>query len=80
MTAVVKNGVLRLPKTTSSVARVLQQANQKAKEHRWRKVFIIGEGPHGYTLSNSKMRYYELIGFIEYGKKLIIDEAASDNI
>lgn len=70
--------IIRLPKVTTSAQLALQKANQAAKSHRWRKVFIIGEGPHGYLISNSKMKYYELIGFIEYAKKIIIDECGDE--
>lgn len=70
--------ILRLPKVTTSVERTLQKVNDASKEHRWKKIFVIGEGPHGYQISNSKMTYYQLIGFIEYAKKIIIDEASED--
>ena len=67
---------IRLPKATTSVERTLRAANKAAKEQRWRKLVIIGEGPHGYHVSNSKMQYYALIGFMDYAKHFIIEEAA----
>lgn len=74
MSELVKDSTVRLPKVTTSVERTLQKANASAKAQRWRKIIIIGEGPHGYHISNSKMRYYEMIGFIEYAKITIIEE------
>lgn len=79
MTKLIKNNVVRLPKVTTSVERALKNANDKAKSHRWRKVVVIGEGPHGYLITNSKMKYYELIGFIEFAKNIIIDETTIDD-
>lgn len=67
---------IRLPKATTSVARTLRVANQSAKSQRWRKAVVIGEGPHGYHISNSKMTYYELLGFIEYAKLALAEEAS----
>lgn len=69
---------IRLPYVKNSVTRILQKVNSSAKEHRWKKIFVIGEGPNGYSISNSKMTYYELIGFIEYAKSEIIREASSE--
>lgn len=68
---------IRLPKATTSVQRTLRAANQSAKSQRWRKLVVIGEGPHGYHISNSKMTYYEMLGFIEHAK-LEIDREASE--
>lgn len=78
MPTIVKDRIVRLPKMTTSVERTLHKANASAKSMRWRKLVIIGEGPHGYHVSNSKMKYYELIGFIEYAKSVIIEEAGHD--
>lgn len=78
MTKLIKDTkTIKLPKATSSVERTLRAANKACKEQRWRKVVIIGEGPFGYHLSNSKMTYYTLIGFLEHGK-LEIDREASE--
>ena len=76
MTRIVKNTeIIRLPKSTKSVQRALNSAQQKAKEQRWRKIVIIGEGPYGFRIHNSNMKYYELIGLLAYSQQALITEA-----
>ena len=69
--------MVKLPKATTSVARSMRAANQAMKEQRWKKCVVIGEGPHGYHISNSRMTYYELFGFIIHAL-LEIDREASE--
>lgn len=68
--------VVRLPKVSGNVQRVIANAAQKAKAERWRKVLIIGDGgEHGYSiLNNSRISYYTLLGMLDYGASCIREE------
>ncbi len=72
-----KNSI-KLPKVTTSVERTMNSAFKAMKKQRWRKVIIIGEGPHGAHLSHSKMKYYDILGFIEWNKKTLLDKFANE--
>ncbi len=63
--------VVKLPRVTGSVESTFQQAVQKAKNQKWKRVVIIGEGEDAGHYFLSRMHGNHSIAMLESAKHCI---------
>lgn len=79
MPKLVKDKVIKVRAVSGTVMQQLNRALAKAKQQRWTKVCIIGEGEHGGYYLCSKMHDYYKLGMIEEMKNEILRRVPNDD-
>ena len=64
--------IARFPSQSGSVKAAMERAINKAKEQKWSKVVVIGQGKNGGHFFHSRMNTHDLIGFMEDVRYLVM--------